>query len=151
MAALTISGCGTQSPDTTAREELPPISTTAPAGYDRWEEMDGGPSGIPEMDDLAAAYGLEGIDLPSSEYVEEYLGVAQLEAYCVVGFHSPDEPQETGLMDMTILSRFNRSYTILMPTLPPENVRMMLEKYRPLCDGTTKFSDIIAGQATQVA
>ena len=151
VAALSVSGCGTQSPETSAQEELPPISKNLPDGYDRWEELNGGPSGIPEMDDLAAAYGVETINLPASEHTEEYLGVAQLERYCVVGFHSPDEPQETGLMDVTIMSRLNKSYVIFMPALPPENIRMMLEKYRPLCSGKSELSDITSNQTAQSA
>ena len=151
VAALTVSGCGTQSTETGTQGELPPISKNLPDGYDRWEELDGGPSGIPEMDDLAAAYGVAGINLPASEYTEEYLGVAQLERYCVVGFHSPDEPQETGLMDVTVLSRFNKAYTIFMPALPPENIRTMREKYRPLCSGESELSDIPSNQAVQGA
>lgn len=142
VAALTASGCGTQSPETSSTQELPAVSENIPSGYDRWDELDGGPSGIPEMDDLARAYGLEQISLPTESHLKDYMGVAQLEDYCVVGFHSPEEAQESGLMDVAILSRLNEAYTIVLPALPPENVRMMLDKYRPFCSGEVEFDDI---------
>lgn len=142
VAALIASGCGTQSSNTTSAKELPPISENIPAGYDRWDELNGGPSDIPEMADLANVYGLTEINLPSEAHFDDYVGVSQLEDYCVVGFHSPEEEQESGLMDLVIMSRLNESYYILLPALPPENVRMMLEKYRPLCSGEVELSDI---------
>ena len=140
VAALTV-GCGTQVAGPNTGSELPAISNTTPAGYDRWQEMNGGTTDIPEMADMADAYGLGMLNWPSETYAEQQsplgtaVGVALLEDYCVVAVHSPQEEQEQGLVNVTVMSRFNETYAAEQLELTPEDVRSMLDQHRPFCSG----------------
>lgn len=141
VAALTV-GCGTQVYEPSTDPSPPAISDTTPAGYDQWQEMDGGvKDDIPEMAEMAAAYGLEELNWPSEAYAEKYsplgipVGVGLLEDYCVVGVHSPEEEQERGLVNITIMSRFNEAHTIQQWELTPEDVHTILDEHRPFCSG----------------
>lgn len=149
VAVLSISGCSAQSPEPKTGSELPAINENIPKGYDRWEKMNGGPADIPEMAAMAEMYGLNGINLPTKAYVGDYIGVSQLESYCVVGFHTTLDGAEVGLMDLVVMSRFNKSYFIGMPSLPPENVLPMIDKYRPLCSGDKPLSEYTDGPDTE--
>lgn len=40
---------------------------------------------------------------------------------------------------MTLMSRYNPSYALIMPSLPPNSVVTMVEKYRPVCMGVADF------------
>lgn len=152
VAALTV-GCGTQVYEPSTSSSPPAISDTTPAGYDRWQEMEGDTTDIPEMAEMAAAYGLEELNWPSEAYAEKHnhlgtvVGVALLEDYCVVGVHSPEEEQERGLVNVMIMSRFNEAHTIQLLELTPEDVRTMLDQYRPFCSG--KVSDLPSDIPTQ--
>lgn len=141
VAALSISGCSAQSPEPKKTAGLPAISKNIPDGYDRWDEMNGGPADIEEMKVMAAFYGLDAINVPSEKYANEYVGVTQLEQYCVLGFVAREESTITGLIDLVILSRYNESYVIGAPALPPKNVSVIIDKYRPLCSGDKPYSE----------
>jgi hypothetical protein len=142
VAALSISSCSAQPPEQNpAAVRTPAITETAPAGYDRWEEAYGGPADIPEMTAMAKYYGLDSIDVPSDEYANDYVGVSRLESFCVIAFYTTVEEAEGNLMNVLVMSRYNESYFIILPSLPQENVRPMLDKYRPLCSGDATLSE----------
>lgn len=139
VAALTACNSSAQLPDSAAKG-LPAIEETNPVGYDRWTEMNGGPADIPEMKIMAEKFGLKELGVPTSEYFDQgVIGVARLERYCVLALTGDMGSASQGLLDMTLMSRYNKTYYVMMPSLPTENIPKMIDKYRAFCNGEAEL------------
>ena len=152
VAVLSISSCSAQPSGTTEQNAaLPPFTSQTPSGFDMWNEINSGTT-LPEMSALAQDFGLDAINVPTDAYLSGgALGVATLEKYCIVVFE--ETPSEQTLITMTMIARYNRSYSLVMPALQPENVSVMIDKYRPVCTGDADFPTENVGptDATQAA
>ena len=138
VAVLSISSCSAQPSGNTERNAaLPPFTSQTPAGFDMWEEIDSGMT-LFEMTVLSEDFGLEAINVPKREYVDQgAVGVATLEKHCVLIFEQ--STLDTAYITVSMLSRYNQSYTLTMPDLTLDSVSDMIDKYRPVCTGDADF------------
>lgn len=127
-----LSGCASTQADKSANNVTPDISAVNPPGYDEWSNWNSGET-LPEMKTLANLFGLAEVNIPTSPYLDlGYIGVSRLEEYCIVAFTMMDGKH----LDATIMSRYNTTLVVIMPSLRHRKIDDMMDKYRGVCKGT---------------
>lgn len=82
-------------------------------------------------------YGLPGIYTGKGVYGKTpFVGVAQLEAYCVVAF-TDVELLDNGdvLQGLVVLSRFNPDLSIIEQKINVQSMKARIDSYRAMCQG----------------
>lgn len=148
VAALLTTSCSAKTSNSSEPNGMPSFTSKTPEGFDRWKRMSSGDT-LEEMTAMAPIFGVKAINIPNKEYLDKgTVGVAQLEDFCVLGFNeAPSSESGDPLLDMTLMSRYNSAYIVVMPNLTVENVPKMVEKYRSVCTGESEL--LVEGSINQ--
>lgn len=147
-AAVVLSGCSVadavrSNPETVPsapQQEAVPNVPSVPEGYDEFASWNSGET-LPEMVIFGEMVGLE-VTLPKADFIEEgYVGVAPLEALCVVTFHGTlEDAQQTGRLSTSVLSRYNFEFEVIMPNATIAEIKLLVDEMRALCAESTSMS-----------
>lgn len=141
VAAITLTACSggdtvaipTASVSTQQQSEKPSATPALPADYDELKNMSSGET-APPLASVAAYLGLTEITFPWDEVVKlGFVGVAPLEKSCIVLFSNISADMTLGTISASVMSRYDRSLTVVAANLGLPELKAFLDSFRAVC------------------